>query len=45
VFAVLVLTLPLAAGTPTLGVAAGSLVGMIVNFMLYKLLVFRSRRL
>jgi putative flippase GtrA len=41
VFAVLVLTLPLVADTPTLGVAAGSLAGMIVNFTLYKLVVFR----
>jgi putative flippase GtrA len=43
VFAVLVLTLPLVARTPTLGVAAGSLAGMIVNFTLYKLVVFRRR--
>jgi putative flippase GtrA len=43
VFAALVLTLPIVAGTPTLGVAAGSLVGMIVNFTLYKVLVFHSR--
>ncbi|MGA2399057.1 MAG: GtrA family protein [Steroidobacteraceae bacterium] len=43
-FAVLVVTLPLVAATPTLGVAAGSLAGMIVNFTLYKLVVFRSRK-
>jgi putative flippase GtrA len=41
-FAVLVLTLPLVAVTPTLGVAAGSLAGMIVNFTLYRLVVFRK---
>jgi putative flippase GtrA len=41
VFATLVLTLPLVAATPTLGVAAGSVAGMIVNFTLYRLVVFR----
>jgi putative flippase GtrA len=41
VFATLVLTLPLVAATPTLGVAAGSIAGMIVNFTLYRLVVFR----
>jgi putative flippase GtrA len=43
VFVVLVLTVPAVAAAPTLGVAAGSIAGMIVNFTLYKFVVFRSR--
>ena len=41
VFALLIVTCAPVAHSPTLGVAAGSVAGMIVNFTLYKLVVFR----
>ena len=42
-FAAAVLFLPSAAWVPTVGVAVGSLAGMVVNFVLYKRVVFRGR--
>ena len=43
VYAALVATVPLVAAQPVLGVAAGVLAGMFVNFFLADKLVFRSR--
>jgi putative flippase GtrA len=43
-FALLILTAPLVASIPTLGVAAGSVAGMLVNFVLYNEVVFPRRK-
>ncbi len=43
VYAVLVATIPLVAEQPVLGVAAGVIAGMFVNFLLADKLVFKSR--
>jgi putative flippase GtrA len=43
VYAVLVATIPLVAEQPVLGVGAGVIAGMFVNFLLADRLVFKSR--
>ena len=43
VYALLVIALPLVAHAPTIGVAAGSVAGMVFNYLLYKRVVFRKR--
>ena len=42
VFALLIVASPAAARMPTLAVAAGSIAGMVINFVLYGRLVFRK---
>ena len=44
VYAALVATVPLVAAYPVVGVGAGSLVGLILNFSSSKWVVFRARR-
>jgi len=44
VFVLLVVALPLVTRLPTLGVGAGSLAGLAINFMLYKRVVFANSK-